>query len=344
MFYSNLNDKHGHIEQSLATAFNETTILRIAVGYVATDTIERYAHTHFFRLAERGGLVQILVGMAFFDGLNAKKKNKLENIDHHLREINDSCGIFIPCFSRYHGKIYSTLNRNDDFEIYIGSHNFSSNAFNLNLEASIKVQDRNTQFEINEFLDYIFSHEETVHINDVDVPIKGKPAPTDVQLTRAPIPFDKDVLLTAPFFDIDLAERSTQPESNLNIYFGTGRDPKKKGGKIQPRPWYELEIICPAATNRLDQYPKGEFVLYTSDGFCLPMKTSSESSGFKNFRSTGPKRSGALQILGLWLKGKLENAGALQQYQPVTPETFEIYGKSIMRIYKIEDGVYYTDF
>jgi HKD family nuclease len=334
VFYSNLNDSNGHIEAELTRAFTNASVLRIAVGYVATDTIEQYARL-FFQAAENGGLVQILVGMAFFDGLNVKKKNALEHIDYNLREIDDRCGIYVPFSRRFHGKIYCAIN-DDSSNFYIGSHNFSQNAFKLNIESSVRVSDADVTRQIEDLLNNLFSPASSVHINDAEIPVKGIPAKTDNVLETATIPFTPLEIEGAEWFEIDMTAVSRKEKSNLNVYFGEGRW-SRSTGKIAPRPWYEIELINPIRITNSACYPKGAFTLYTSDGFCLPMATNGDYN--KNMRSRG-----GLQIFGLWLKGKLEKARALEQYSPVTSETFEIYGKDIMRIYKITDGIYYTDF
>jgi len=56
------------------------------------------------------------------------------------------------------------------------------------------------------------------------------------------------------------------------------------------------------------------------------------------------KSKSSLQILGIWLKGKLERSGALTKYEPVTKETLEEYGNNQISIYKMEDGKYFITF
>jgi hypothetical protein len=60
---------------------------------------------------------------------------------------------------------------------------------------------------------------------------------------------------------------------------------------------------------------------------------------FKNLRSKD-----SLQIFGIWLKGKLERAGVLKKYDPVTIDTLREYGNSQLKLYKISDTEYFMSF
>jgi hypothetical protein len=88
-------------------------------------------------------------------------------------------------------------------------------------------------------------------------------------------------------------------------------------------------VICPKAVTQEPAYPKGDFQVVTSDGFAFLARTQGDYS--KNLRS---KES--LLTLGLWIKSCLEESGALTNspQELVTQETFEIYGNSILRLYR----------
>ena len=63
------------------------------------------------------------------------------------------------------------------------------------------------------------------------------------------------------------------------------------------------------------------FDVVTDDNWNFTCKVSGDGS--KNLRSEHD-----LKILGKWIKGRLENAGALDVGQPVTAETFIRYGRN----------------
>ena len=78
--------------------------------------------------------------------------------------------------------------------------------------------------------------------------------------------------------------------------------------------------------------------MVTDDGWSFKCKVSGDSS--KNFRSEGD-----LKILGKWLKGRLENAGALKVGDPVTEDTLRLYGRDTFTLTKTERyGIWYLDF
>lgn len=133
----------------------------------------------------------------------------------------------------------------------------------------------------------------------------------------------------------------TTPKSNLNVFFGKGRE--SRNGLVKPRHWYEVELIVPNSVTSMVGYPDHngsdkEFTVITDDGWSFKCKVSGDHS--KNFRS-----SGDLKILGRWLKGRLENAGALQMGTPVTQQTLQLYGRDNFTLTKTsEEGLWLLDF
>lgn len=129
------------------------------------------------------------------------------------------------------------------------------------------------------------------------------------------------------------------PKSNLNVYFGKGRLTTKTG-LIRPRHWYEVEIIVSKEVTQLPGYPeKGvDFFVVTDDGWKFECNVNGDYS--KNFRS-----SNNLQILGRWVKGRLEDAGCLTVGEPVTEEVYSCYGRSHMSLEPTADpNIWYLDF
>ena len=139
-----------------------------------------------------------------------------------------------------------------------------------------------------------------------------------------------------PYVDISLSRVDKQQQSNLNIFFGKGRK-NESTGKVIPRDWYEVELIVDSKTISDPIYPKGNFLAHTDDGLTFDCKT--EGANHKNFRSKHD-----LKILGRWIKGKLEKSGALKQFEPVTSQTFQTYGRDYIRLYKLSDSEYYLEF
>lgn len=138
-----------------------------------------------------------------------------------------------------------------------------------------------------------------------------------------------------PYVDISLSRVDDQQKSNLNAFFGKGRE-NKSTGKIIPRDWYEVEIIVDAKTTNNPIYPHGDFTALTDEGSFI---CRTQGDRYKNFRSKDD-----LKILGRWLKGKLEKSGALKQFEPVTSETLQKYGRDYIRMYKLSNSEYYLEF
>jgi hypothetical protein len=139
-----------------------------------------------------------------------------------------------------------------------------------------------------------------------------------------------------PYVDISLSRVDAQQKSNLNAFFGKGRESKSTGNVI-PRDWYEVEIIVDTATTNNPVYPQGDFTAHTDDGSNFPCRTQGDN--YKNLRSKED-----LKILGRWIKGKLEQSGALQQFEPVTSQTLQNYGRDYIRLYKLSDSDYFLEF
>jgi len=128
----------------------------------------------------------------------------------------------------------------------------------------------------------------------------------------------------------------------LNAFFGEGRLARATG-VIQPRHWYEVELMVPKSITDNDDYPQKDtpsavFDVITDDGWKFKCKVSGDFS--KNLRSDGD-----LKILGRWIKGRLENSGALEVGHLVVPETFERYGRSNFSLTKTTTpNLWYLDF
>ncbi len=311
----------------------------IASGYVSGDVLGQFEND-FYRIAESGGTVKLLVGMAFYEGLTGKNLQRLQTIENRLRTTNGQSGIFV-CYSRpFHGKIYRFKN-GGDFSTYVGSSNFSRSGLSENLECTAEVKDTETEAGVEGYLDFLFAPENAVSVLKADITVHGSKEYLERVSLRTlddlqkydPKTIDKKTL---PEFDYPLSRIVGSEKSSLNVYFGKGRWARSTG-KVAPRPWYEVELIALKAMTENPLYPKGDFKAFTDDGYVIPMRTSGDY--FKNIRSKGN-----LQILGQWIKGKLQKANALIPLTPVTQETLDKYGNDTIRFYKIRDGEYYVEF
>jgi hypothetical protein len=156
---------------------------------------------------------------------------------------------------------------------------------------------------------------------------------------KVPQDVKADVLssLTNTRFEIPLVkDGEVPPKSNLNVFFGKGRLVRNTG-VLQPRHWYETELMVPTTITQQLGYPQKNtdaavFDVITDDGWEFSCNVNGDDS--KNFRSKGD-----LKILGKWIKGRLENAGVLEVGHLVTPETFNHYGRDSFSLIKTNKSV-----
>lgn len=338
MLFSNRDDVKDDIMlgEHLKDLTNAASTVEIAVGYVSSETVRGFEKP-FVDATARGAIVRLLVGTAFFEGLPKNTRASLDRLNSELQSYSLNSGVFVPYARKYHGKIYTF--RTDGWQrAFVGSANFSPSGLQTNLECTVEIGETNIKTKVLDYIDYLFSPSISTVINKAKVPHRGIKIPRVSILERTETRYYN--LDSMPYFEIDMSAVAEKPKSNLNTYFGKGRVDRKTG-IVAPRPWYEVEIICGKELTSNSLYPKGSFKLITADGFEIPMQTNGDY--YKNMRSTGTSK-GALRVFGQWIKGKLEDSGALTQLSPITPETFEVYGKTSMRLYKIDEHTYYTDF
>lgn len=329
--------------QLLADRSNKT--FEAISGYVGRETVEKLRRT----LDHRPDLsVKLVVGMAAKEGISQKTYDSLGLLHNELvsnRGVSGDKASGVYWFfsgekgerSRgIHAKAYRIRGDGQD-HLFVGSSNFSSSGLTASGNYEMTVTDVSVQArkEFDEFFRvHLTSGLNFVEFSKVaDFPIRGKSGAlrqklTGLQKVERPVGF-RD----SPFVDIDLAKNiEKKSKSSLNVCFGRGRWARSTG-KVTPRTWYEVEIVCPKSVTSSSAYPKGNFTAITSDGFKFEGRTQGDYQ--KNLRSKED-----LRTLGIWIKGLLEDAGALSRSpeETVTAETFEAYGNSILRLYRISQS------
>lgn len=337
--YTNTEPFGGNFKELLKQEFKSSKNIVVASGYTSADIIQEFKND-FIKVAKGGGSVKLLLGMAFYEGLSQQKLDILSSLCVDLNKINKKSGVYVTYTRKYHGKVYHfDTGKNDN--IFVGSSNFSASGTAGNIECTIPVNDKSTKTQIKEFLDYLLSKDNSISILKADIVVPGskKYKKTVSLVTLDSLKrYDPATINTAklPKFSYPLNRVAEKEKSSLNVYFGKGRL-NTKTGHVKPRPWYEIELIANVQLSSNPLYPKGDFDAYTDDGYIIPMRTQGDY--YKNIRS---KRS--LQIFGMWLKGKLQNAGALTPLTPVTNDTLIDYGNDTITFSKIADGKYYMAF
>jgi len=322
----------------------EASRLDIAVGYVSSDSLIELKKT--VELNDNIHKLNLVVGMQYFERFTKVQYDAAMSLDGFLRE-NRIGGVRMVTAFRYHGKMYLYSNTQGPFAGIIGSNNLSSivDGGTRTYESSVLFRERAATNQMAQFIDQLsqtasknISELEIDDFNEENSLLEGH------EFVEKVTPQNLFSVMQARIdisFDIPIKTYEVSPQSNLNVFFGKGRE--AKNGLVKPRHWYEVELIVPKEVTGKPGYPQAKtegavFTVVTDDGWSFKCKVSGDYS--KNFRSEGD-----LKILGKWLKGRLENAGALQVGDPVTADTLRHYGRRDFTLTKTSlPGIWYLDF
>ena len=319
----------------------QTDSLDIAVGYVTSDSMIELQKAIELNKVK---CLNLIIGMHYFDRFTRVEYQTAMRLNTFLTE-NHMGEVRLVTPFRYHGKIYSFQQENASIAGIIGSNNLSSIVDSRSgiYESSVLVKDAVSLQQIHSFIQELraratqnIASVEIDSFNEVNHLLEGQ------DFVERATPEEIARCLTArttTVFEIPIKET---PQSNLNVFFGKGRE-SMATGVIKPRHWYEAEIIVSKTITTQSGYPQAQsesasFDVITDDGWKFKCKVSGDYS--KNFRSDGD-----LRILGKWLKGRLENAGVLEVGQPVTDFVLEKYGRKTFSLTKTKiQNLWYLDF
>ena len=304
----------------------QSTIIRIATGYITSDSL-----VELKGIAERNDnfSLELFIGMHYLDLFTRPQYDATVALSDFLTERHRGT-VYLSPRARYHGKMYSFVSGGNCIAGFIGSSNLGSF-----LGTSKDLYETDCFFRGEDLGCSAVNNEISTVINRLGQPFSELPI-TMFDLRSDMLEGEygvsrKSTNEIAGIFQsqTDIEFRlplKTSPRSNLNVYFGAGR--RTPRGMIQPRPWYEVEIIVPREITSLPHYPAGrQFNVVTDDGWEFTCSTNGEN--FKNFRS-----SANLKILGKWIKRSMENANALTIGNPITEETLNRFGKHYLLLTK----------
>lgn len=321
----------------------QATELDIAVGYITSDSLAELQ-----KLVELNTLksLNLTIGMHYLEHFTKIEYNAALKLNDFL--IENNCGeVRLVTPFRYHGKLYSYSNEQGAFAGIIGSNNLSSivNGGTRVYESAVLVDDKDMACQMYEFIEKLVqTSTDNIRYLQINTFREVNPLLEGHEYVKKMKSYDVAEVMsqcTGPSFDIPIKPYEVSPQSNLNVFFGKGRE--SQNGLIKPRHWYEVELIVPKDITGQNGYPKAKtddamFDVVTDDGWSFKCKVSGDYS--KNFRSEGD-----LKILGKWLKGRLENAGVLKVGDPVTKETLKQYGRDTFTLTRTaKQGVWYLDF
>ena len=323
---------------------HQAAAIDIAVGYVSSDSLAELQKT--IELNSNIRRLNLIIGMHYFERFTKVQYNAANRLSQFLLENHLGEVRLVTAF-RYHGKLYSYSDTQGPFAGIIGSNNLSSiiDGGIRTYESSLLLDDRLNAKKMNDFIQSLSQNAtrridelEITEFNDENPLLEGHEFVKRMTAYAVALAITKK---TKTSFEIPIKPFEVSPQSNLNVFFGKGRE--AKNGLVKPRHWYEVELIVPKDVTSQPGYPQSKsedavFDVITDDGWSFKCKVSGDYS--KNFRSEGD-----LKILGKWLKGRLENAGVLKVGDPVTADTLKRYGRNTFTLTKTTDpNMWFIDF
>lgn len=257
----------------------KSTELDIAVGYITSDSLMELQ-----RIVELNTLkaLNLTIGMHYLERFTKVEYNAALKLNDFLTE--NKCGeVRLVTPFRYHGKLYSYSDEQGAFAGIIGSNNLSSivEGGTRVYESAVFLDDKNMACQINNFIRELVQTS-TGNIRDLHIDNfrEVNPLLEGHEFVKRVDPHEvAEVMLqrTNISFDIPIKPYEVSPQSNLNAFFGKGRE--AKNGLVKPRHWYEVELIVPKNITEQNGYPKAKtddaiFDVITDDGWSFKCKVS----------------------------------------------------------------------
>jgi hypothetical protein len=314
-----------------------STSVKIASGYVSEEAIAELLglYNHGLKIE-----MSVVVGMHYFEGFTVGQYEALLTLADLLNQ-NKFGNVFLSKVAKYHGKVYSFNEHSNAYSAIIGSSNLTKiNTFEKIYDTDILICNEIINTDIERFL-IDLQNKYCRNIRDIDR--------NEITIVEPENLFEDylDVVkvtdtekakvissLTSISFDIEI---KPEEKSHLNCYHGKGRE--TPNGLVRPRPWYESNVMVSKNVRTQPSYPRNvEFTVITDDGYKFKCVTNGDNA--KNLRSVGD-----LQILGRWLKGRMENKNVLKIGSKVTTDTFVRYGRNTIKLTKTSiPDTWYMDF
>lgn len=303
----------------------ESDHLRIASAYVSEDSLL------FLRdnISHKKLSCELLIGMHNFDGITRSQYQTASDFGEFL--IKKKLGYIAICKAYpFHGKVYNFLKTKEPYAAIVGSSNLSQILPTRQRNVDICFKDAAILNEINAIFEWLMKS--SVPIQEWkprEFLLKNNLLKDCIGVRKINDEEYLSVYKTKANITFQLPLKPEQ-KSNLNICFGKGRE-NIRSGIIKHRSWYEMEIIVNKKITSQKKYPRDrEFFVYTDDGWAFECKTQGDYS--KNFRSTG-----GLAILGMWVKGRLQDAGIAKAGDFITAKMLKKYGKDYIELTATKD-------
>lgn len=319
--------------------FEKADACDIAVGYVTAESLSELQNTIRMNTLRT---VNLTIGMHYFEKFTRLEYQAATDLNAFL-STNHLGGVRLVDTFRFHGKMYTFSKEDECFSGIIGSNNLSSIVETVKTyEASVLLSDKRILGQMKEFI-LRLNREAAKPLDTIEIDSFKEIKPILANHDHVRKASDRELAeclsnLTEYTFQVPV---KTEAKSGLNAFFGKGRE--SPNGLVKSRHWYEAEIIVSNTITSQRGYPiakteDSEFDVITDDGWMFRCKVSGDYS--KNLRSEGD-----LKILGMWLKGRMEQAGVLKVGQLITDDILNRYGRRSFSFTKTAiPQLWYLDF
>jgi hypothetical protein len=311
--------------------------VKIASGYISEEAIAELLALYNHGLRTE---MSLIVGMHYFEGFSVGQYEALLDLSNLLSKTKFG-NVFLSRVSKYHGKVYSFNSKGNNYSAIIGSSNLTRiNSFEKVYDTDILICNEIINVDIERFLldlqNKYCRNIQKINRNEITIsePDNLFKDYLDVEKVSDAERVKTISSLTPITFNIEI---KPEEKSHLNVYHGKGRE--TPNGFVRPRPWYESNVMVSKKITSLSDYPSNiEFIVITDDGYKFKCVTNGDYA--KNLRSVGD-----LQILGRWLKGRMENKNVLKIGGKVTTDTLTRYGRNTITLTKTSiPDTWYMDF
>ena len=307
------------VSDYIESHLEEATSLNIATGYISIESIHRLKQLIEYR--NNSMSLSLLIGMNYIKGFTKSQYDAVRGFDQYLKE-RQLGHVFVSPRVLFHGKMYSFMSKANCLGAFVGSSNLGSfiGTSQNCVEADVYF-DKELGSQINKHIinltnaigQPVTEADEILEFLEPQGLLDGYEHVQKLSQEECSSLCMKasDVKVFIPL--------KTCPKSHLNACFGAGKIP----GRFSQRDYYEVEIIISKTLQNFDLIPGADrknFTVITKEGY--KFECSRQGDYGKNFRS-----SKDLRILGKWIKGQMENLGALKQGERVTDDTLARFGK-----------------
>ncbi|WP_080721931.1 restriction endonuclease PLD domain-containing protein [Vibrio vulnificus] len=122
MLYTNIGSHGGNFDTPFHEHLKRAHNVKIASGYFSLDILQKYEPLLLEKAQHHQ--CQILLGMAFYEGLSQKQFDLVEKLNTQMLTMGAESGFYVTNGRKCHGKIFQLNGKT-----FLGSSNFSSSGF-----------------------------------------------------------------------------------------------------------------------------------------------------------------------------------------------------------------------